>query len=228
MEHFHLRGSKTSILNSHFKLLVGIFSLLGIFIGIFYILFTNNFFNNNSCAPKKEVEQKQSEEVENIKLSYFDKIMKPVKTLKKERGLASLKITKKAQNAPAKTSTLGNLNDTYENLSKENVAKELTHVLGVQTPGSVKQVVDKILPTSTGSAYAIQVASSPNRQAAQKLLNKLILKGYDAKMVQGEVASLGVVYRIRLHGFSSKDEAQSYASLVENRENIDVLVIAQE
>lgn len=94
--------------------------------------------------------------------------------------------------------------------SPDKIAQALAKVLGSETPDSVKTVIKQTLPVATGSAYAVQVASLPNREAAQDLVKRLAQKGHAAKLVQAEIPGKGKVYRVRIHGFATRQEADAY------------------
>jgi cell division septation protein DedD len=94
--------------------------------------------------------------------------------------------------------------------SPDKIAQALAKVLGSETPNSVKTVIKQTLPVATGSAYAVQVASLPNREAAQDLVKRLAGKGHAAKLVQAEIPGKGKVYRVRIHGFATRAEADAY------------------
>ncbi len=95
-------------------------------------------------------------------------------------------------------------------LSEDKIAQALAKVLGSETPDSVKTVIQDSLPVATGSAYAVQVASLPDREAAQDLVKRLEKKGHAAKLVQAEIPGKGKVYRVRIHGFATRQEADAY------------------
>lgn len=94
--------------------------------------------------------------------------------------------------------------------SPDKIAQALAKVLGNETPDAVKTVIKQTLPVATGSAFAVQVASLPNREAAQDLVKRLAQKGHAAKLVQAEIPGKGKVYRVRIHGFATRQEADVY------------------
>lgn len=94
--------------------------------------------------------------------------------------------------------------------SPDKIAQALAKVLGNETPDSVKTVIKQTLPVATGSAFAVQVASLPSREAAQDLVKRLEKKGHAAQLVQAEIPGKGKVYRVRIHGFKTRQEADSY------------------
>lgn len=99
---------------------------------------------------------------------------------------------------------------TSTKATPDKMAQALAKVLGSETPNSVKTAIKDTLPSGTGSAFAIQVASLPNREGALELVKRLEKKGYAAKLVQAELPGRGKVYRVRIHGFSTREEADAY------------------
>lgn len=105
----------------------------------------------------------------------------------------------------------------------DKIAQALAKVLGNETPDSVKTVIKQTLPVATGSAFAVQVASLPSREAAQSLVKRLEKKGHAAKLVQAEIPGKGKVYRVRIHGFQTRQEADSYRE----QHGIEGITVAQ-
>ncbi|MES2504176.1 MAG: SPOR domain-containing protein [Myxococcota bacterium] len=97
-----------------------------------------------------------------------------------------------------------------EKPSPDRMAQALAKVLGNETPDSVKSVIKESLPAGTGSPYAIQVASLPSRSAGEELVKRLQKKGHAAKLVQAEIPGKGSMYRVRIHGFKTREEADKY------------------
>jgi len=108
-----------------------------------------------------------------------------------------------------------------------HIAERLAKVLGDEAPESIKPSPEGNIPTTTGSPFAIQVASLPDLTAAQNLASRLKAKGYNATLVQAEVAQKGKVFRVRLHGFQSREEADQAAELFEKKEKMDVITVEQ-
>lgn len=100
--------------------------------------------------------------------------------------------------------------DLVSKSSPDKIAQALVRVLGSETPDSVKTAIQDTLPVATGSAFAVQVASLPNREAAMDLVKRLEKKGHAAKLVQAEIPGKGKVYRVRIHGFTTRGEADNY------------------
>lgn len=94
--------------------------------------------------------------------------------------------------------------------SPDKIAQALAKVLGSETPDAVKNVIKQTLPVATGSAFAVQIASLPNREAALDLVKRLEKKGHAAQLVQAEIPGKGKVYRVRIHGFKTRQEADTY------------------
>lgn len=111
--------------------------------------------------------------------------------------------------------------------SSDRLAKALEKVLGHETPDSVSTAAKVSLPSQTGSAFAIQVASLPDRKVAEELANRLTLKGYEARLVQAQIPGRGLVYRVRIHGFETRREADQARFELSAKERIDGITVEQ-
>jgi cell division septation protein DedD len=111
--------------------------------------------------------------------------------------------------------------------SSDRMAKALEKVLGKETPDSVASAAKTKLPTQTGSAFAVQVASLPDRKVAEELTNRLKLKGYAARLVQADIPGRGVVYRVRIHGYANRADADVARAKIAKAEKLDAITVAQ-
>jgi cell division septation protein DedD len=111
--------------------------------------------------------------------------------------------------------------------SQDRIMESLARVLGQETPRPVRVSLDAQLPTGTGSRYAVQVASFEKLDKAQDLARGLQLKGYPARVVAGELLDKSKVFRVRLHGFKTFEEADAERLRFEHAEGRLGLTIAQ-
>lgn len=111
--------------------------------------------------------------------------------------------------------------------SSDRLAKALETVLGQETPETVSSTAASTLPTATGSPFAVQVASFPDRKAAEEFANRLSSKGYPARLVQAEVSDRGTVYRVRIHGYQTKDEAEEARIKLAEHEKLEAITVSQ-
>lgn len=104
-------------------------------------------------------------------------------------------------------------------LSSRKLLRALTKALGNHTPQVMRHVNthnDDILPSSTGSPFAVQVATFPSLALARRLQQELTRKGHPAAVVRGYSDSVHegngkpIVYHVRLHGFTSRAKAEQY------------------
>jgi len=114
-----------------------------------------------------------------------------------------------------------------EKPSSDRMAKALEKAMGNDTPDSISNSAKAQLPAHTGSAFAVQVASLPDRKVAEELAKKLNLKGYDTRLVQADIPGRGVVYRVRIHGFDTRPEAEKTKELIAKNERLDAITVAQ-
>ncbi|MEM7588952.1 MAG: SPOR domain-containing protein [Myxococcota bacterium] len=108
----------------------------------------------------------------------------------------------------------------HEGLRANNLLQALQKALGKTAPESVKHWQSTApLSSSTGSPWAIQVATRASRELAEKLQQQLIAKGHDARVVQGyNPHSYEIEYHIRLHGFATQSQAQKYREKFKKKE----------
>jgi len=116
---------------------------------------------------------------------------------------------------------------TRHPLSPDRITKSLAKVLGEGAPVPVQKQLAETLPRSTGSPFAIQVASFSTRSQAQVRASALKKKGYDARVVLGESIGKKQLYRIRLHGFQTVDDAERFRERFESLEGQLAQTIAQ-
>jgi cell division septation protein DedD len=114
-----------------------------------------------------------------------------------------------------------------EKPSSDRIAKALEKALGKETPDSVTSSAKAQLPNRTSSPFAVQVASLPDRKVAEELANKLNLKGYDTRLVQADIPGRGTVYRVRIHGYASRAEADEARDGIVKAERLDAITVAQ-
>jgi len=65
-----------------------------------------------------------------------------------------------------------------------------------------------------GGAFALQVASLPSRDAAEKTLKRLEKKGLEPYVVEADVPGKGRYYRVKIGSYASKSEADEAAEEV--------------
>lgn len=114
-----------------------------------------------------------------------------------------------------------------EKPSSDRMVKALEKALGNETPDSISNSAKAQLPTHTGSAFAVQVASLPDRKVAEELAKKLNLRGYDTRLVQADIPGRGIVYRVRIHGFDTRQAAEETRAIVAKNERLDAITVAQ-
>lgn len=111
--------------------------------------------------------------------------------------------------------------------SSAHLANALSKVLGKETPDAVESAAKATLPIQTGSPFAVQVASLPDRKVAEELANRLSNKGYDARLVQADIPGRGLVYRVRIHGYDTRADADAARAGIAKAEKLDAITVAQ-
>lgn len=59
-------------------------------------------------------------------------------------------------------------------------------------------------------SFAVQIASTPSEEGAEALVEKLRSSGHQARVTKVDIADKGAMYRVRVGGFSSRDDAARY------------------
>jgi len=197
------------LLESHFsKLAIGAFGI-GLVFGFGFLIGktqTSVSSHQNDIFHELSQKEKTYQQIQDqVKLTYYKELLQRPKTEPIEKQLEEETVTKLEQE-PQKPPAVADVT-----ASSKRMAEALAHVLGNDTPDSVQQVIEQSLPASTGSAYAIQIASFPSKEEAQAMRQKMMQnKGYDIRMVQADIPGRGIVYRLRIHGFHTRQEAESF------------------
>lgn len=202
-------------LENQYGKLVLLAMVLGFSFGIGFILggsdkpFQVRKLEAEETFQKLHEKEKNFEEIrKQIKLTYYKELLKRPKTKPTENAKSDIE-------AVLQTESESNQDQNSVKMvnppSTKRLAEAIANVLGTDTPESVHEVIKKTLPSSTGSAYAVQIASFPNREQAERLLKEMLTKGFDnVRLLQAEIPGRGVVYRVRLHGFQTREEAENY------------------
>ncbi len=155
-------------------------------------------------TPTQKIEKLKAVQ-DQLKYSYYSELLrKPANEIHEVPEETPGQTTKVAEaNTPAPI--------TSDNkASPDRMAKALANVLGNETPASVQTAIKDALPSGTGSKYAIQVASLPDRIKAEAMVLGLKKKGHQARLVQANLPGKGSVFRVRIHGFESREAADKY------------------
>ena len=80
-------------------------------------------------------------------------------------------------------------------------------------------------PSLAVGHYAIQVGSYPTRGEAENQVQWWTAKGYEAYVTSADIPEKGRWYRVRMGGFASKSEAEGYLEQLQQKEQVDALVI---
>ena len=82
---------------------------------------------------------------------------------------------------------------------------------------------------NTAGRYCMQVASYHERAQAQALLEKLLKRGYPAvRVIEGTASEKGIVYRVRVGHFISREDAERQKEKIVREENLSVLIVTEE
>lgn len=78
--------------------------------------------------------------------------------------------------------------------------------------------------TATGRLYTVQVASLRSKESAERIIEKLSQKGYDAFVSRSSNSKSGTWYRVRVGHFPENSQAQEMAQKLE-RESYNPIVV---
>ncbi|GAK52559.1 hypothetical protein U14_03811 [Candidatus Moduliflexus flocculans] len=81
-----------------------------------------------------------------------------------------------------------------------HVGRQQTQPVGLNEP--------TLPPGST--IYSVQVASSPSREDAERLVQKFSATGFQAYVMVADLGSKGVWYRVRIGNFVKRDQAETF------------------
>ncbi len=75
--------------------------------------------------------------------------------------------------------------------------------------------------------FTIQLGSFSKSIGARTFSERLAEKGYDPYIIKVHVPGKGTVYRVRVGRFTSMEEAQKLATIIEKKENMSVLITSR-
>lgn len=84
------------------------------------------------------------------------------------------------------------------------------------------------IKSAENGKYALQVGSYPQLAEATKIVDRWKGKGYPAYMMIADIPDRGRWYRVRIGGFSSREDASSYLKEFQTHENIEALIVMNE
>lgn len=82
--------------------------------------------------------------------------------------------------------------------------------------------------SAESSRYSVQVGSYPQLAEATRVVDRWKGKGYPAYMMIADIPDRGRWYRVRIGGFSSRDDASRYLKEFQTRENVEALIVMNE
>ncbi len=83
--------------------------------------------------------------------------------------------------------------------------------------------------TSANAKYSIQVGSYPNMEEANFKIENWRSKGYPAFIMIADIPDRGRWYRVRVGGFASRDDAESYLDRLRSKEgDIEAIIVLNE
>lgn len=85
----------------------------------------------------------------------------------------------------------------------------------------IRAILERKLPADR---FTINVGSFRERVRAERLMNELKAKGYETFVAEAAVPRKGTWYRVSVGRFPSREEAQTFARAVKEKEGIDFFV----
>lgn len=95
---------------------------------------------------------------------------------------------------------------------RTRVARTIAQVFGGDAPSApaVVEQAKALAPPADKATFAVQIASTPSEEGAKALADRLRAQGHKAGVVKAEIDGKGAMYRVRVGGFASRDEASAY------------------
>ncbi|MBN2571655.1 MAG: SPOR domain-containing protein [Ignavibacteriales bacterium] len=104
-----------------------------------------------------------------------------------------------------------NVDETVNEFSNLPEKKEPTKTTTTKTESAYSYTIQDKLVFFEDGYYSIQVGAYKSQTNAQKLVNGLKSDGHDAYILSSESPESGVLYRVRIGKFSSRQEAEDYS-----------------
>lgn len=82
--------------------------------------------------------------------------------------------------------------------------------------------------SAAGTTFSVQVAASQNVAEANQWVQGWRDRGYSAFLMVADLPDKGRWYRVRLGSFPSRDTAETFASQLKNKEQVDALAVQNE
>lgn len=108
-----------------------------------------------------------------------------------------------------------------------NAAQPATQPVTQPTPPPTESGAIKI-KASSNSQFSIQVGSYPNMNEATSRVDDWRNKGYAAFMMIADIPDRGRWYRVRIGGFSTKEDAQVYLDKFKQNESTEAIIVFNE
>ncbi|MFH1728488.1 MAG: SPOR domain-containing protein [Pseudomonadota bacterium] len=93
---------------------------------------------------------------------------------------------------------------------------------------SEQQAIKEDTSKFSGKGFTIQVNSFKDKNQADKAVSKLKEKGYTAYIMKKYIDESGLWYRVRVGQFVTREEAEKYAALLKNSENLQPYVTSSD
>lgn len=92
-----------------------------------------------------------------------------------------------------------------------NVPRDPSDEIRFGRQGQARQTADSVQqqPLPEGTIYSVQVASSPNREDSERLVKRFGQFGYQAYVMEADLAEKGVWYRVRVGNRSTRAQAEA-------------------
>lgn len=106
-------------------------------------------------------------------------------------------------------------------------AKTIKQEQAAESPKPANEGVVR-MKSPANAQFSIQVGSYPNMDEANQKVSEWRDKGYAAFMMIADIADRGRWYRVRVGGFATKEDAQSYMDQLTSKENTEAIIVRNE
>jgi cell division septation protein DedD len=113
------------------------------------------------------------------------------------------------------------------NIEKEPAAKQQKPAPAKQPQVQAKKEPAPQAPSDPKVRYTLQLASYPEKEAADGDVKKMKQRGYAAFIVAADVPGKGTWYRVRLGSFSNKNAAEKLQKQINAKEGLSPIIVME-
>jgi cell division septation protein DedD len=223
-----------SCITQAIKIAVGVALTIGLFFAAGYLV---DMFAAKKTAPPADPKLQpyadrgmplsgtgQKDKPTSLYLSFFETL------LNKKPDLMPQTDAEKKQSAAQPASAVGAKqqappadNKTVAAASRPSAAQRVAEIKAAVTAAAQQPTPSAAEPVN----YTLQLGSFQNNEVASSFSSSLNAKGYDSHIEKITVPDKGMVYRVRIGKYTSLEEAQKAAAVLEKKEGISAFITSK-